>query len=294
MQEHRDLVDTDELRAFDAVATRRSFSLAAAEIECSQSTISQRIARLEKRLNRRLVRRTTRKVELTPDGEAMLIYARSILAISEEVRLRLARPGLKRVLKVAIEDEFARTRLPEVLGIFRLQFPDFGLKFITGRNEYLHDVLRAHEVDIILGKSHSKSGEPALWQEQLIWIGHPSLQLKPSAPVPLISYLKPSLTRSLAESAPQASSRTWIDVAECSNQLGGLAAARSGLGVMAIGQSFHRTILERIPEAAGLPPLGKLGYVVEGGSDDSNSIAAAFRTVLSEVAMQSTKEARRD
>ncbi|MBB3772733.1 DNA-binding transcriptional LysR family regulator [Angulomicrobium tetraedrale] len=288
MQKQGNLIDSDELRAFDAVATRRSFSLAAVDVGTSQSTVSQRIARLERRLNRRLVHRTTRKVSLTPDGEAMLIYARSILALSEEARLRLTRPGLKGVLKVGIEDEFARTRLPEVLGIFRTQFPDFGLKFITGRNEHLHDVLRSHEVDVILGKSHGEPDQTALWQEQLVWIGHHSLLLKPSDPVPLISYLKPSLTRSLTESALVANRRPWIDVAECSNLLGVLAAARSGLGVMAIGQSFRRTVLEEMPAEAGLPGLGKLTYVVECNSADVGSAADAFRDVLSEVAKRAT------
>lgn len=288
MQEHGSLIETDELRAFDVVATRRSFSLAAKDIGTSQSTISQRIARLEKRLNRKLIHRTTRKVILTADGEAMLIYARSMLAISEEVRLRLAQPGLKGVLKVGIEDEFARTRLPEVLGIFRAQFPDFGLKFITGRNEHLQDVLRSHEVDVILGKSHGASSGSALWQEQLVWIGHRSLELKPSDPVPLITYLKPSLTRSLAESALLARGRAWIDVAECSNLLGVIAAARSGLGVIAIGQSFKKTVLEEVPEAADLPPLGKLTYVIEGNLGAIDPAVDAFRAVLSEVAKRST------
>ncbi|WP_310207891.1 LysR family transcriptional regulator [Ancylobacter sp. 3268] len=292
MQEQGNLIDTDELRAFDAVATKRSFSLAAAELGSAQSTVSQRIARLEKRLNRRLVHRTTRQVSLTPDGEAMLIYARSILALSEEARLRLARPGLKGVLKVGIEDEFVRTRLPEVLGIFRAQFPDFGLKFITGRNEHLRDVLRSHEVDVILGKSHNGKEAGALWEEQLVWVGHRSLQLGPSDPVPLVSYLKPSLTRDLTERALLASRRPWIDVAECSNLLGVIAAARSGLGVMAIGKSFKKTVLENVPDDAGLPPLGKLAYVVESNGASLDSAAGAFRAVLSEVAKRSAGDAR--
>lgn len=284
MQERGDLIDTDELRAFDAVATKRSFSLTAAALGCSQSTVSQRIARLEKRLNRTLVRRTTRKVELTPDGEAMLIYARSILSISEEVRMRLTQPGLKGILKVGIEDEFARTRVPEVLGIFRRQFPEFGLKFITGRNEHLREALRMSDVDVILGKSITNPDE-ALWQEQLVWVAHPSLELRPSDPVPLISYLKPSLTRILAEDALQTSRRSWVNVAECSNLLGVLAAARSGIGVIAIGQSFKKSTLQEVPAEAGLPPLGRLAYVVEGKAD--HSAAAAFRAVLSEVAKRS-------
>lgn len=298
MRQQGNLIDTDELRTFDAVATKRSFSLAAVELGASQSTVSQRIARLEKRLNRTLVRRTTRMVSLTPDGEAMLIYARSILAISHEARLRFARPGLKGVLKVGIEDEFARTRLPEVLGIFRAQFPDFGLRFVTGRNEHLHDVLRSHEVDVILGKSHSdlasEPGEATLWHEQLVWIGHTSLQLGSSDPVPLVSYLKPSLTRGLAEKALLASGRPWVDAAECSNLLGVLAAARAGLGVMAIGKSFRKTTLAEIPEEAGLPTLGKLAYVVESNAVSSDSAVGAFRAVLSEVAKRSADKEHHD
>lgn len=289
MQEQGGLVDIDELQAFDVVATRRSFSQAAAEIGCSQSTISQRIARLEKRVNRRLVGRTTRQVTLTPDGEAMLIYARSILAISEEARLRLARPGLKGILKVGIEDEFATTQLPQVLAIFRAQFPEFGLKFITGRNEHLRDVLRSNEVDFILGKSQGTGGGTPLWREQLVWIGHPSLQLDPKSPVPLISYSKPSLTRNITEAALLATRRHWIEVAECSSLLGKLAAVRSGLGVMAIGRSFHRTILNEVPKEAGLPPLGALDYVLEGAVE-ADTAAGAFRTVLGEVAKRSATE----
>ncbi|QTL03960.1 LysR family transcriptional regulator [Aquabacter sp. L1I39] len=290
MRDQGNLIDTDELRAFDAVATKRSFSLAAVEVGASQSTVSQRIARLEKRLNRRLVFRTTRKVSLTPDGEAMLIYARSILALSNEARSLLARPGIKGILRVGIEDEFARTRLPEVLGIFRTQFPDFGLKFITGRNEHLHDVLRSHEVDVILGKSHGGAEGATLWQEQLVWLGHRTLQLKPSDPVPLVSYIKPSLTRALAEEALTSSGRAWTDMGECSNLLGILAAARCGLGVMAIGQSFKKTVLEEIPPEAGLPPLGKLTYMVECNTPepDPDTAAGAFRAILSEAAKRST------
>lgn len=290
MLDQGNLIDTDELRAFDAVATKRSFSLAAVEVGASQSTVSQRIARLEKRLNRRLVSRTTRRVSLTPDGEAMLIYARSILALSEEARSRLARPGLKGILRVGIEDEFARTRLPEVLGIFRAQYPDFGLKFITGRNEHLHDVLRSHEVDVILGKQHGDSQEVPLWQEQLVWMAHQGLKLKPSDPVPLISYIKPSLTRELAERALVSGRRTWVDVGECSNLLGVIAAARAGLGVMAIGKSFKKALLEEVSPEAGLPPLGKLTYVVECNSPDPDSAAGAFRAILGEAAKRSTAE----
>ncbi len=285
-----DLVDTDELQAFDAVATRRSFSLAATELGCSQSTISQRIARLEKRLGRRLIHRTTRHVELTTDGEAMLIYARSILTIADDVRRHLSRPGIKGVLKVGVEDEFATTRLPLVLGIFRVQFPNFAMKFVTGRNEHLHNALRARDVDLVLGKGHPQGTGEVLWREPLVWVGRPAVPIRREDAVPLITYLKPSVTRDMEEAALLAARRAWVNVVEGSNLLGLLAAAEAGLGVMAIGRSFSTPGLSELPAEAGLPALGSVNYVLESRPDRTDEAMSAFATVLRTAAKQAARQ----
>lgn len=283
------LIDTDELRTFDLIATKRSFSLAAAELGCSQSTISQRIARLEKRVGRLLIRRTTRQMVLTPDGEAMLIYARSILSLAEEARLRLASPEMEGVLKVGIEDEFATTRLPHVLALFCHQFPNFGIRLITGRNEHLHDVLRTNQVDIILGKSHGpREGAVPIWEEKLVWIGHPHVIGAPDEPLKLITYSKISITREIVENALIAARRPWVNIVESSNLIGKLAAAEAGLGVMAIGQSFSTPNLEELlPEECGLPPLPTLSYVLEKSDHPSSPAVEAFSVVLREAAKES-------
>lgn len=57
---------------------------------------------------------------------------------------------------------------------------------------------------------------------------------------------------------------------------------------MAIGESFKKTVLEEVPEEAGLPPLGKLTYVIEGNLGAADAAVDAFRAVLSEVARRST------
>lgn len=280
------LVDTDELKAFDAVATGLSFSRAAEQLGCAQSAVSQRIARLEKRLGRQLIRRTTRRVALTADGEAMLIYARSILALAEDARQMLAHPAMTDVLRVGIEDEFATTRLPLTLSIFRSEFPDFGMKFITGRNEHLHDALRAEEVDLVLGKSHRDDVGEVLWREPLVWAGHPTVALAPDRPVRLITYTKPSITRSIVETALLSARREWTTVVEGSNLLGLLAAAEAGIGALAIGRSFRTPGIITLPAAAGLPSLGTLNYVLDGQSGKSGPAVNAFCAVLRNAARQ--------
>jgi DNA-binding transcriptional LysR family regulator len=80
------IIDTEQLRAFEAVANTGSFTRAAAVLGAAQSSISQQVGRLEKRAGRRLINRTTRRVELTPAGRDMLVYVRSILAMAADAR----------------------------------------------------------------------------------------------------------------------------------------------------------------------------------------------------------------
>lgn len=64
--------DLNDLLAFVAVATDKSFTLAAGRLGTSQSSLSRTIRRLEERLGVRLLTRTTRSVSRTEAGERLL------------------------------------------------------------------------------------------------------------------------------------------------------------------------------------------------------------------------------
>lgn len=63
---------TANLLAFEAVARRRSFALAAAELHLTASAVSHQVARLEAQLGVRLLERNAHGVRLSPAGEAYL------------------------------------------------------------------------------------------------------------------------------------------------------------------------------------------------------------------------------
>ena len=64
--------DLNDLQAFRAVATERSFTRAAAQLGVSPSALSQTLRGLEARLGLRLLTRTTRSVAPTEAGERLL------------------------------------------------------------------------------------------------------------------------------------------------------------------------------------------------------------------------------
>ena len=73
------MLDPVALQSFLAVARVHSFSEAARGLGLGQPAVSQHVRRLEQQVRRRLFVRDTHSVRLTPDGEAMVTFAQSIL-----------------------------------------------------------------------------------------------------------------------------------------------------------------------------------------------------------------------
>lgn len=69
----------DELQAFIAIVDSGSISSAAEDLNQTPSGISRTLARLEQKLKVTLLRRTTRKLDLTSEGERFLASAREII-----------------------------------------------------------------------------------------------------------------------------------------------------------------------------------------------------------------------
>jgi DNA-binding transcriptional LysR family regulator len=122
--------DADDLLLFARVAEAGSFSRAAERMQLPKSTVSRRIAALEKRLGERLLQRTTRKLVITEFGQGVLDHAR---ALSEEVDAALAfalsrqaRPSGR--LRVSMPGDFASLALEQPLAGFIRDYPGVSLE----------------------------------------------------------------------------------------------------------------------------------------------------------------------
>lgn len=74
-------MDTENLKTFIALAEHRNFTRTADMLFIAQSTVTNRIAELERETGRPLFQRNKRKVTLTAEGEAFLGYAKRIVEL---------------------------------------------------------------------------------------------------------------------------------------------------------------------------------------------------------------------
>lgn len=139
-----------QLRAFVAVAQTLSFAQAGERLYISQSALSLSIKSLEDRLGGRLFSRTTRSVNLTPEGEALLPLARRLIAdwdnAEDELRQRFTlRRGR---ISIAAMPSFAGNRLPPMLMHFRERYPAIGITVHDVINEQVIEMVRNRQVEL--------------------------------------------------------------------------------------------------------------------------------------------------
>jgi len=125
------MMELRHLRYFQAVAEERHFGRAALRLHMAQPPLSQQIKALEDELGVKLLSRTTRRVDLTPAGEAYLARVRAILrsvdAAGDEAQ-RIG-SGLEGRLVVGCVGSATYSLLPALARALREQMPDVDFAF---------------------------------------------------------------------------------------------------------------------------------------------------------------------
>jgi DNA-binding transcriptional LysR family regulator len=140
---------TDELLVFVTVIDSGSITAAAEKLQQTVSGVSRALTRLEKKLDTALVRRTTRRLQLTEEGELYLQKARAILDAMEEaeesVAQRRERPSGR--LRVDAASPFVLHCIAPHMKAFSALYPEIRLELTS--NERIVDLLE-QKVDIAI------------------------------------------------------------------------------------------------------------------------------------------------
>ena len=111
-----------QLEAFIATVDHRSFSAAAEALYLSQPTISSHIQALEGELQTKLIRRTTKKFEITPEGQQLYEYALALIRLQQKAVSELSNTGV-RELHIGASSVPGQCILPSILADYRTSHP---------------------------------------------------------------------------------------------------------------------------------------------------------------------------
>ena len=142
-------INSDDLLTFVTVVDSGSLSAAAGHLGQTTSGVSRALARLEDKLQTSLLTRTTRRMELTEEGQLFLERARRILASIEEVeeciRMRRQQPAGR--LCVDAASPFMLHCIVPHVAEFRALYPEIRLELTS--NDRIADLIE-HRTDIAI------------------------------------------------------------------------------------------------------------------------------------------------
>ena len=144
-------VNYELYKVFYYVASTLSFSEAASQLFISQSAVSQSIKTLEKKLNQTLFIRSTKKVQLTPEGEILLRHiepAVHLISRGETQLMDTSAGGGQ--LRIGASDTICRYFLVPYLEKFHKAFPGAHIKVTNATSVKCVELLESGQVDLIV------------------------------------------------------------------------------------------------------------------------------------------------
>lgn len=248
-------LDPALLECFVAVAERRSFSRAATALNRTQSAVSMQIKRLEARSQVPLFRRGRAGVVLTAPGEALLDYARRILALNGEALARLRANDVEGEVRLGAMDDYGTLLIPPLLARFAAAFPSVRVELQTGLTASMPSRLGT-EFDLVVAMHPAGQGRGEfLRRETPVWAAGAGHATPKTRPLPLALNPQGCLFRKWAMAALDRAGIAWRLAFVGSGQAAVEAVAAQGLAVTVLKAGTFPARLRRLGRRDGLPPL---------------------------------------
>jgi len=232
-----------QLRCFLAVADQRHFTRAARDLGLAQPSVSAQVRGLEADLGTELFHRMKGNLTLTPAGEALLPFARRILADVDAARSEVSDVGGLARGRIAIgaTPSLAATLVPPVLARFHTAHPGIELAIREAGSVDLVAALEEGSVDIALVilpvRDDVLETQPLLREELVVAVSrsHPLAKRRTIAvsdlrDVPLVMFREGYDLRSATEAACRAAGFAPAFAVEGGEMDGVLALTAEGLG----------------------------------------------------------------
>ncbi len=157
------------LTCFLEVARQGHVGRAAEKLAITQPAVSKSLKELELLVGARLFDRSSKGVRLSPVGETFLHYASTSVVALQQGLESVAEGWLRGETEIRIGalPTVAARVMPEAVRQFKAEHHGFTVRLLSGPNRYLLERLRAHDLDLVVGRLAAPSAMTGLAFEQL-------------------------------------------------------------------------------------------------------------------------------
>ncbi|WP_455714233.1 LysR family transcriptional regulator [Anaerosporobacter sp.] len=143
-------MDTQNLRTFLVLADIKNFTQAADQLFVAQSTVTNRIAELERQLGKKLFHRDNKSVSLTPEGSLFLTYAKRMIDLEEtSIKEMNAIKQYEHSLRIGTTNTIYECHLVETIKQLLIARPACALTVTIGHSASLLQMLQDGLLDVV-------------------------------------------------------------------------------------------------------------------------------------------------
>lgn len=273
-------IPTDLLRAFVTIIDLRGYTRAGEQLGRTQPAISLQMKKLQDLLGVSLFAKEG-GTQLTEQGELVASYARQILALNDEMMLKLSSRESTGKLRLGIPNDYADHFLPRLMASFARDGADITFDVVCDISHNLLEGMRKGQYDIVVAMTPDGPSEGAFmtWKEQLAWVGATGhgdtlAGSQEKGPLRIVCYPEGCLYRRNMLTALQRDGRSF-EIVYTSPSLSGLeAAVGAGFGMTVLARRIVPTALRVVEPATHLPRLADVVVGIYVSADRKRSAVA--------------------
>lgn len=273
-------LDVTTLRSFVTVAETGGVTRAAGFLHLTQSAVSMQLKRLEEVMGLDLLDRSGRSVALTASGEQLLVYARRIVSLNDEVIARLTDQAYEGEIKLGVPHDIVYPAIPQVLKQFNAAFPRVKVQLESSFTRRLKSEFAKGACDIILTtETGLDAGGEELCIKPLCWVGAPAGSAWRQRPLKLAfgrqCTFRPRVIAHLDEAGIP-----WDVVVETESDRTIEATVSADLAVHTMIEGTEPPHLDRIDHGGTLPELPAHRINLYGGTHGGHEVHEALVSML--------------
>lgn len=273
-------LDITTLRSFVAVADSGGVTRAAGFLHLTQSAVSMQLKRLEEMLDLALFDRSGRTIALTSSGEQLLAYARRMVALNDEVIMRLTDHAYEGELTLGVPHDVVYPAIPQVLKQFNAAFPRVKVRLEASYTRILKEQFAKGDCDVIVTtETGMDQGGETLAVKPLVWIGAPGGAAWRQRPLQL-AFCRQCVFRAHIVAALDGSQIPWEMSVDTESDRTIEAAVSADLAVHAMIEGTEPPYLQTIDHGGALPTLPVQQINLYGASQSTDELRGTLVNLL--------------